>query len=97
MKPTNRIAAPKGSVAEDIQQSAWWQIAFSLAMTEQERAVLIDSFVYALAPRAILARHPALFANIWAVYDTRHELLVRLQRSAALQEPAVVTPNDDRR
>jgi hypothetical protein len=65
-------------------------------MTEQEHAVLIDSFVHALAPRTILARHPALFANIWAVYDTRHELLVRLQRSAAMHEPALITTIDDR-
>jgi len=85
---SNRIAAPRGSVAEDIRQSTWWQVAANLAETEQEHAVLIDSFVHALAPRAILARHPALFADIWAVYDTRHNLLVQLQHSAALLELA---------
>jgi hypothetical protein len=79
-------AAPKGSVAEDIRQSTWWQVASILAETEQEQAVLIDSFVHALSPRAILVRHPALFADIWAVYDTRHALLLRLQHNAALQD-----------
>jgi len=83
----DHTAAPKGNVAEDIRQSPWWQIASSLAETEQEQAVLIDSFVHALSPRAILMRHSALFADIWAVYDTRHNLLLRLQHSAALQDP----------
>jgi hypothetical protein len=80
----NRIAAPRDSVAEDIRDSEWWQIASNLAETEQDRAVLIDSFVHALSPRMILARHPALFADIWAVYDTRHSLLIQLQQSIAL-------------
>jgi hypothetical protein len=70
----------------DSAQAILWQIAMRLAATEQERAVLVDTFAYGLAPRNILARHPDIFADIRAVYAAKRDLLRRVQRHCGLPD-----------
>jgi hypothetical protein len=62
-----------------------WRIVTSLVVSEQERVVLVESYVFDLPPRAILARHPGLFADVPSVYSAKRNLLNRLQRSRELQ------------
>jgi hypothetical protein len=71
--PLRRIAVARFTSVE------MCRIADRVAKTEQERTVLIDSFVYALPPRAILARHPDLFADVGAVYAAKRALFSRLE------------------
>jgi hypothetical protein len=62
-----------------------WRMISRLAETEQERVVLIDTFVYDLPLHTTLARHPDLFADIRAVRAAKHDLLARLQHHGILQ------------
>lgn len=82
-----------GDVAtpEDLLMAQWareelWRCAIEVAATPQERAILIDSFVFELPPRAIHARHPRLFASVDDVYAIKRNLLNRLQRSRAIRD-----------
>jgi hypothetical protein len=74
------ITPPRRIAVAGFTSVEMWRIADRVAKTEQERAVLIDSFVYALPPRAILARHPDLFADVGAVYAAKRDLFRRLER-----------------
>ena len=74
------ITPPRRIVVAGFTSVEMWRIADRVAKTEQERTVLIDSFVYALPPRAILARHPDLFADLGAVYAAKRDLFGRLER-----------------
>lgn len=75
------IATPEQVVLDEIERGDLWRAAIGAAATEQERVVLIEAFLREQPPRAILARHPGLFADIGAVYLTKRHLLGRLQRS----------------
>ena len=57
------IATPDQIVVEKIGRAALGQIVNRLAATSRERIVLYDSFTLDLPPRAILVRHPDLFAE----------------------------------
>jgi len=76
---------PQPSAAHSPQPALWQTIA-QLAETEQERAVLRDSFAYGLPPRSILARHPDLFPDVVAIYAAKRDLLERLQRHGTPRE-----------
>ena len=43
--------------------------------------MLTESFAYDLPPRAILARHPTLFADVDAIYTIKRNLIERLKRN----------------
>jgi hypothetical protein len=62
-----------------------WQIASSVAQSEQERVVLIESFVYARPPCAIAAGWPYLFAGVAEVYTIKRDLLDRIKRCPQMQ------------
>lgn len=79
------IATPEEVVLDEIERSDFWRAALAAATCQQERVVLVESFQLELPPRAILARHPSLFADIGAVYLTKRHLLGRLQRSPELR------------
>jgi DNA-directed RNA polymerase specialized sigma24 family protein len=75
------VATPEQQVLEEIERADLWRVVLSAIGSEQERIVLIESFQLDLRPRAILARHPDLFANIDEVYLAKRHLIGRLQRN----------------
>jgi hypothetical protein len=72
--------SPEQIVLERIGRAELWRLVSSVAETRQERAVLVESLVYDLPPRAILARHPELFADVADVYTVKRRLLRRLRQ-----------------
>jgi hypothetical protein len=78
-------ATPEQLALAEIDRAALWQMVIDLAETPAERIVLIESFVNEHPPRAILARHPRLFADIAAVYNAKRSLFARLRRSDGLR------------
>jgi DNA-directed RNA polymerase specialized sigma24 family protein len=79
------VATPEQIVIDQLERGEVWRIARAIAQTEQERVVLVESYAYDLPPRAILARHPRLFADAAEIYTTKRNLLDRLKRSADMQ------------
>lgn len=78
---TDTAATPEQIVLEEIERSDLWRLVKGLAETEQERMVLVETFVFNLPPRTIVARHSELFANTLAVYAAKRNLIARLQRN----------------
>lgn len=74
------VPTPEEVVLDQIARDEVWRVAGSAAQSEQERVALVESFVYALPPRAILARHPQLFADATEIYSAKRNLLDRLKR-----------------
>ena len=66
---------------EHLDRAELWQIVSNLVKTEAERVVLVDRFVLDLPPRAILARHPTLFADVATIYAVIRNLCDRLRRN----------------
>jgi DNA-directed RNA polymerase specialized sigma24 family protein len=79
------VATPEELAIALADRQALWEIVNGTIQNEQERAILIESFVYGQPPRAILARYPQLFANVGEVYSAKRNLFERLKRCAALQ------------
>ena len=80
------IKTPEQIVLEQLDCAELWQLVDGLVANEQERTVLIESFVLALPPRSIWARHMDLFPTVALVYTTKRNLLNRLQRNRDLQQ-----------
>jgi DNA-directed RNA polymerase specialized sigma24 family protein len=80
---TERTApiSPDQAVLERLDRAELWQIVANVVKTEAERVVLVDRFVLDLPPRAILARHPTLFADVTTIYAALRNLCDRLQRN----------------
>ena len=79
-------ASPETLVLQGLDRAELWRLVNGLIATEQERVAVVESYVFDLPPRAILARHPQLFADIDAVYSAKRNLLARLKGSRALRE-----------
>jgi hypothetical protein len=79
-------ASPEALVLQDLDRAELWGLVGGLINGEQERVIVVESFVFDLPPRAILARHPKLFADIDAVYAVKRNLLARLKGNRALRE-----------
>jgi hypothetical protein len=79
-------ASPEALVLQDLDRAELWRLVGGLTHGEQERIVVVESFVFDLRPRTILARHPELFADIDAVYAAKRNLLARLKGSRLLRE-----------
>jgi hypothetical protein len=79
-------ASPEVLVLQDLDRAELWRLVEALLNGEQERVAVIESFVFDLRPRTILARHPDLYADIDAVYAAKRNLLARLKGSRALRE-----------
>jgi hypothetical protein len=79
-------ASPEALVLQDMDRAELWRLVGGLINGEQERVIVVESFVFDLPPRAILARHPKLFADIDAVYAVKRNLLARLKGNRALRE-----------
>jgi DNA-directed RNA polymerase specialized sigma24 family protein len=80
------VATPEEISLAGCDRQALWEIVDGLIQNEQERAILIESFVYGQPPRAILARYPQLFANVGEIYNAKRNLFERLKRCAELRE-----------
>jgi DNA-directed RNA polymerase specialized sigma24 family protein len=80
------VATPEEIIIEQWLHEELWRCVESVVATPQERTVLTESFVYDLPPRAIYARHPALFTDVAEVYNVKRNLLGRLQRNPMIQE-----------
>jgi hypothetical protein len=79
------VTTPEQIVLERFERADLWRIISSLVATPQERVIVVESFIYALAPRQILARHPDLFADADSIYRVKRNLVERLQRSHELR------------
>jgi DNA-directed RNA polymerase specialized sigma24 family protein len=77
---------PEQIVLAEMERSDLWEFVSQLAETEQERVVMIETFVFDLPPRNIVARHRDLFANVTAVYAAKRNLTMRLQRNDELRQ-----------
>jgi DNA-directed RNA polymerase specialized sigma24 family protein len=82
---TTEVPTPEQIVVDQTERAELWRIASGLTQSEPERVVLTESFVYDLPPRAILARHPDLFADADTIYTTKRNLIERLKRSPELR------------
>jgi DNA-directed RNA polymerase specialized sigma24 family protein len=77
--------SPEQVVIDRAEREELWRIVRDAAHNTEELTILIEHFMFDLPPRAIRARHPNLFADIATVYNTRRNLIARLQRNPELQ------------
>jgi len=80
------VATPEQLIMDQFQRQEIWRLAEAAIASEQERVVLRETFVYDLPPRAILRRHPDLFADAHTIYITKRNLFDRLQRCPELRQ-----------
>lgn len=80
------VATPEQVVLEKMGRTELWRLVNTIVESEQERTILLESFLLDLPPRTILVRHPDLFADIAALYNAKRNLLGRLQRNRELQQ-----------
>ena len=83
--PFQIFQTPEQVLMDQFQRQEVWRIAESSAISEQERVVLRETFLYDLPPRAILRRHPDLFSDAHSIYTTKRNFFERLQRSPELR------------
>ena len=81
---TQTPATPEQIVLATLDRDALWRAVIALVATPTERVVLVESLVYGFPPRTIWARHPQLFPDIAAVYNTKRNLFNRFQRNPDL-------------
>jgi DNA-directed RNA polymerase specialized sigma24 family protein len=79
------VLTPEQIVTTQLEYSELWHLIDCLVETDQDRIILIESFVYDLPPRDILARHMDVFADIVDVYRIKRNLFNRLQRNVELR------------
>jgi DNA-directed RNA polymerase specialized sigma24 family protein len=79
------VLTPEQIVTTQMEYSELWHLVYCLVETDQDRIILIESFVYDLPPRDILARHMDAFADITDVYRIKRNLFNRLQRNVELR------------
>jgi len=82
----DEVATPEQLIIDQFQRQEVWRLVETAVASEQERVVLRETFLYDLPPRAILRRHPDLFANAHAIYTTKRYLFDRLQRCSELRQ-----------
>ena len=80
------VPTPEQVIIDQFQRREVWRIAERAAVSEQERVVLHETFVYDLPPRAILRRHPELFVDAHAIYVAKRNLFDRLERCPELRQ-----------
>jgi DNA-directed RNA polymerase specialized sigma24 family protein len=80
------VATPEELVLGAQNRDELWRLVSKIASNEDDRIILLESFVLALPPRAILERHPDRFADVPAIYAAKRNLLNRLERSRDLRQ-----------
>lgn len=76
---------PEQVVLGELERAELWWLVLSLAETSRDRAILFECLILDIPPRAILAHHPRIFADIQSVYAAKRNFLARLQRNPALR------------
>ncbi len=79
------VAPTEQIVLEKLEREELWRIVWRQAVTTQEQIILTESFVFQLSPRAIQARHSALFTDAATIYTIKRNLLDRLRHDAGLR------------
>lgn len=64
----------------------FWRLVRDHLRSDQEQAVVYESFLLELKPAQIFARHRHLFDDVSNVYKTKRNVLKRLERSNAIQQ-----------
>jgi DNA-directed RNA polymerase specialized sigma24 family protein len=82
----DEVLTPEQIVNAQMEHDELWHLVYCLLETDQDRIILIESFVYDLPPREILARHMDAFADIVDVYQSKRNLFNRLQRNVELRQ-----------
>jgi DNA-directed RNA polymerase specialized sigma24 family protein len=77
---------PEQLVLDRLDNAELWRVANRATQTEQERVVLVESYIYDLPPRSILNRHPDLFANAAAISIIKRNLLSRLKTNLRIRQ-----------
>lgn len=77
---------PSKTFLEIEQAAAFWTMVLDLLQDEQEKRVVIASFVYDMAPRQIQARYPEDFPAVEAVYRIKRNVINRLRRVEELRD-----------
>jgi hypothetical protein len=77
--------APDEEALSRVEREEFWRFIASQLNGDDERAVMHDSFVLGLTPRAIFARHSDLFASVNDVYNVKRNVLGRLGRNPVLR------------
>jgi hypothetical protein len=85
-QPADTSSSSQPIAREEVTRADLQASVARLARNEQERIVLIDNIVCGVPPRAILERHPDLFADIRAVYAAKRDVLVRFRHHCGLQQ-----------
>jgi DNA-directed RNA polymerase specialized sigma24 family protein len=80
------VTTPEELVLGAQNRHELWRLVGKVASNDDDRIILIESFVLALPPRAILERHPERFADVPAIYAAKRNLLNRLERSRDLRQ-----------
>ena len=80
------VTTPEQEVLQKAIRRAFWQQILRIVTSASERVVLKESFVLALPPRKICARHPDLFQDVAMVYAVKRNLVNRLMRSRELRQ-----------
>jgi hypothetical protein len=80
------VMTPEQQVLQNNARLALWQQVLKIITADLERVVLKETFVLALPPRKIFARHPDLFEDVELVYALKRNLINRLVRSRELRQ-----------
>jgi DNA-directed RNA polymerase specialized sigma24 family protein len=75
------VVSPEQEVLQNNMRLAFWRQVFKIVTAEPERVVLKETFVLALPPRKIFARHRDLFEHVDLVYAAKRNLIGRLERN----------------
>jgi DNA-directed RNA polymerase specialized sigma24 family protein len=75
------VPTPEQITLARLGRDELWQLVNRLITSEAERVVVVERFVFDLPPRAIQARHPALFPDVSVVYASIRNLCERLRRN----------------
>ena len=78
--------SPDEEALDHVAAVEFWQLIDGLLHDEGERAVVYGSFVLGLTPRALATRYQSLFADVYAVYAVKRNVLTRLGRNAQLRQ-----------
>lgn len=73
---------------KSLDRDELWRVLNTLIQSDQDQVVLLESFVYNLAPQAILERHADRFDDTSAIYHTKRRLLDRIEHILRGEEQA---------
>jgi hypothetical protein len=80
------VLTPEQQVLRKNARLVFWKQILKIVTADLERVVLKETFVLALPPRRIFARHPGLFKDVAQVYALKRNLINRLVRSRELRQ-----------